>query len=208
MKTKTSKTVIWFRSLVLLPLLAILIYSFSSKNYIEYEHSKNEITTQKKASAEQIAEYNKLAKKYNSQSEDNRVFKLKDINRLEYLYSLMSKTQKANAEPFPNFPPPPPAPAPKINKGENPNPPEPPAPPKVKKGEALDIPPPPPPEPKSPLDYVIEMAKKGATFYYNGKKVSSDKAIDLMKNNKSLNISSNTKDGVSIIKIQTEPIRY
>ncbi len=130
-----------------------------------------------------------ILKKYNKQPEDKRIIKLKDVKRLEYLYGLMSEKQKTKAEPFPNCPPPPPAP------------------PIVKKGEVSDIPPPPaPPKPKSPIDHVIHMAKKGATFYYNGKKVSSDKAIELLKNNKDLNISSKTNDGVSVVKIQTEPI--
>ena len=108
------------------------------------------------------------------------------------------------------MPPPPPAP-PKIKKGEDSNIPLPPPSPTpiVKKGEVSDIPTPPsPPEPQSPLDHVIEMAKKGATFYYNDKKVSSDKAIDLLKNNEDLNISSKKKDGVYVVKIQTEPIRF
>ena len=37
MKTKTSKRNFWFRSLIILPLLAILIYSFSSREIIEKE---------------------------------------------------------------------------------------------------------------------------------------------------------------------------
>ena len=37
MKTQTSKTLIWFRSLIILPLLAILIFSFSEKVKIEKE---------------------------------------------------------------------------------------------------------------------------------------------------------------------------
>jgi hypothetical protein len=268
MKTKTSKTALWLRSLILLPLLVITLYSFSEKIIIEKE-IKSSIVIQQKATPEQIAEYNKLAKKYNAQPENQRIIKLKDINRLEYLYNLMSKTQKANAESFPNCPPPPPPPPVQIvdtNKasgeflkikaefdkkgneyGKSVNrylkekkgnitelgnlyteviqlykkytvlaekenllvpPPPPPAPPMVKKSEISDIPPPPPPEPKAPLDHVIEMAKKGAAFYYNDEKISSDKAIDLMKNNKDLNISSKTINGKSIVKIQTEPIRF
>ena len=38
--------------------------------------------------------------------------KLKDVNKLTYIYSLMSAKQKAVAEPFPNFPEPPKPPAP------------------------------------------------------------------------------------------------
>jgi hypothetical protein len=63
--------------------------------------------SQKKATPEQLAEYNKLAKKYNEQPKDKRVIRLKDIERLEYLYKIMSDEQKKNAEPFPDCPPPP-----------------------------------------------------------------------------------------------------
>jgi hypothetical protein len=54
-----------------------------------------------------------------------------------------------------------------------------------------DVPPPPaPPAPKSPLDHVMEMAKKGAAFYYEGKSISSDEALQILKKNKELNIST------------------
>ena len=49
---------------------------------------------------------------------------------------------------------------------------------------------PPPPPPKNHLDQVIKMAKKGAKFYYEGKSINSDKAIELLKKNKKLNIHS------------------
>lgn len=69
------------------------------------------------------------------------------------------------------------------------------------------IPPPPaPPTPPSPLDYIIDAAKKGATFMYEGEKVSSDKAIDLLKNNKELNIESRNKNGMQIVRITKEPV--
>lgn len=38
MKTKTSKPTLWLRSFIILPLLAILIYSFSSRDIIKKEH--------------------------------------------------------------------------------------------------------------------------------------------------------------------------
>ncbi|MBB3124024.1 beta-lactamase regulating signal transducer with metallopeptidase domain [Mesoflavibacter sabulilitoris] len=64
-----------------------------------------------------------------------------------------------------------------------------------------------PPKPKSPLNTVVEMAKKGATFYYNNEKITSDKAIKLLKENKNLNISSNTNNGVSVVHISDKPIK-
>ncbi|MCP4051557.1 MAG: M56 family metallopeptidase [Mesoflavibacter sp.] len=66
--------------------------------------------------------------------------------------------------------------------------------------------PPKPPKPKSPLNTVVEMAKKGATFYYNNEKITSDKAIKLLKENKNLNISSNTNNGVSNVHISDSAI--
>ena len=81
---------------------------------------------QQKASKEQIAEYNKLSKHYNSQPIDKRIYKQRDIERLKYLYELMSAAQKKNVEPFPNIAPPPPPPAPKAKKADVPPPPLPP----------------------------------------------------------------------------------
>ena len=115
MKTHTSKKAIWLRSILILPLIALLLFSFS--NHI--------ITTQEKATPEQIAEYNTLAKKYNEQlnSNSNINIKFKDVKRLKYIYGLMTEVQKSKAEEFPNFPPPPPAPeaskARKVNESGN-----------------------------------------------------------------------------------------
>ena len=46
------------------------------------------------------------------------------------------------------------------------------------------------------MDHIIDMAKKNAVFYLEGKKVSSDRAIEALKNNRSLNVRTknvNTK---------------
>lgn len=64
-----------------------------------------------------------------------------------------------------------------------------------------------PPAPKSPLDHVIEMAKKDATFYFEGKKISSDKAIEIIKNNNEINIhSTGSKSKRPEVKLTTAPI--
>tara|TARA_R110000868_G_scaffold720_6_gene5302 strand:+ start:21246 stop:22640 length:1395 start_codon:yes stop_codon:yes gene_type:complete len=210
MKTNTSKQKIWILSILLLPLITLTLYGFSNKEIIAKEKIQvvlNELkqNIQEEASSEELAEYNKLAKQYNAQPEENRVVKLKDLKRLEYIFNKMSKKQKANAEPFPNCPPPPPAP--KVLKGKElpPPPPIPPhATPEQKKKMQMTIedynnkvppPPPAPPAPKSPLDHVIEMAKKDAVFFYEGKPISSDEAINYLKKNNQLNIS--TKDSKS-----------
>lgn len=154
---------------------------------------------QKNASTKQVSQYNALAKKYNKMLGKNgnvRILK-SDVDQMTYIYGIMSDKQKESAQPFPDFPEPPPAP----------EAPEEPKAPKVLKEEKGNIPlPPPPPAPKSPLDFVVEMAKKGATFMYEGDNISSDKAIDLMKNNKELNIDSRTKNGEQVIKITKDPI--
>ncbi|MCI2228970.1 M56 family metallopeptidase [Polaribacter sp. MSW13] len=66
---------------------------------------------------------------------------------------------------------------------------------------------PPPPPPISPLDHVIKMAKKDAIFYFENKEITSDKAIELLKKNKHLNIDTRSK-GLKkpIVKISKNPI--
>lgn len=162
MKTTSSKTSIWLRGLVLLPMLAFLIFSFSTKKIIEKETKvQSEITnkTQQKASPKELAEYNKLAKKYNAQPENMRVVKLDDLERMEYIYKKMTMEQKATAEPFPNCPPPPPAP---------------PKSPEMK--TAHDLPPPPPipvnasPEERVKYQKTIDAYNNGdASYTYKNK---------------------------------------
>ncbi|WCO01331.1 M56 family metallopeptidase [Psychroserpens ponticola] len=191
MKTKTSRTSVWLRTLLILPLIALTLYGFSEKvevekeaplqephvesldlylnddnellkdnevitfemieNYfnennnleiaIKYNLNNKSISSQtlilklreigvkkitvcsskeivpnsakknnQKATQEQIDEYNRLAKHYNSQPKNKRIIKRKDLERLETLYGLMSDEQKSNALSFPECPPPPPPP--------------------------------------------------------------------------------------------------
>jgi hypothetical protein len=78
----------------------------------------------------------------------------------------------------------------------------------VKKGENSNIPPPPPAPSASPLDHVIDMAKKGATFYYEDEEISSDKAIEVLKKNKNLNIDSKGFNSTKpIVLISKKPIK-
>lgn len=206
----------------------------------------------------QLQEYNALARRYNTMidEEDNIRIKMSDVKRLEYLHGLMSEEQKANAEPFPDFPEPPPPPAApgemeeemiemeremkhyeaemekqeiemerlevekekqgivveqreqEMERREIEREAKAPKPPRVKKGAKSNIPPPPaPPEPESPLDHVIRMAKKGAVFYLEGKKISSDRAIEIVKNNDEINIQINgSKSKRPKVKISTSPI--
>jgi beta-lactamase regulating signal transducer with metallopeptidase domain len=96
MKKQKSKRKIAVRGILLIPIFAILLLSFSTA------------IQEPKATPKQIKEYNTLAKQYNAQPQSQKIVKLKEVNRLNYLYKLMSPEQKANAEQFPEFPPMPP----------------------------------------------------------------------------------------------------
>ncbi|CAM3270352.1 M56 family metallopeptidase [Aequorivita lipolytica] len=198
MKTHTSKRAIWFRSLLLLPLLSLLIYGFSTKEVVERELTKKEVQSkivQQKATNAEIDEYNKLAKKYNIVNIEKRIIKKNDLERLEIIYNKMTDDQKVNAEPFPkNIPPPPPAP-------------------KVMKGEKSDIPPPPipptPPKSSSPVKTNIDQNKPldKAVYYYNDMVIAPEKANDLLKKNDKLRIYiTKTENGNGTVTLSETPI--
>ncbi|WP_458628613.1 hypothetical protein [Winogradskyella sp. PC D3.3] len=68
-------------------------------------------------------------------------------------------------------------------------------------------PPPPPAAPESTLDFVIKMAKTNAKFFSEGKSISSDKAIDLVKKHPKLNINAQKTDTEHpLIYISKKPI--
>ncbi len=92
--------------------------------------SINNKEKQKLATKKQVAEYNALAKKYNTMLSKSKSIqiRMKDVERLQYIYGLMSDKQKKKAEAFPDFPEPPPMP----NAPEAPEPPQPPNYPEMK----------------------------------------------------------------------------
>ena len=233
MKSHTSNTVKWVKGLIILPVLAVLIYSFSSTKevfkpvepdvilsktpeglllddskqvsaytIVHSESPENNLieSRQNGASKEQIAEYNKLAKHYNSQKGSNYTIKLSDIKRIKYLYNLMTEEQKTNAEPLPTFPPPPPPPTQSMTKSEEQdyknqiN--------KSKKGESytyqyqnndgkivkvivdendLSIPPPPPPVPADASPEQKAKYKKISNEYYKKYKVENGKISERLQ---------------------------
>ena len=163
MKTETSKKRSFLRTALLLPLLALLLFGFSSREIAITETKNSSITAkqenQKKATPAQVKEYNALAKKYNTSKKEGMMVVKKDIARLSYLFGLMSSKQRKSAESFPSFPPQPKAPKPlKVLKGVNDQDPNiPPPPPKNSKPVKVikgvndtdpNIPPPPPKAPK------------------------------------------------------------
>jgi len=249
MKKHTSKRALVLRSILVLPLLAMLLYGFSEKEIVpilpvsEEIPSELSLTIQDNATREEMTEYNTLAKKYNAMSQGNMRILSKEVVRLTYIYNKMSDKQRKDAEPFPNFPPQPEAPkdpktlkAPKVIKGINDMddniPPPPPAPKVIKGINDMDdnIPPPPParveivsdpgnksnipllppspPTPEEPLDHVIRMAKQNAAFFYEDQRITSDKAIDLLKKNNNLNIQTTMFDKSNpIVKISKHGIK-
>ncbi len=265
------------------------------------------IINETSANDDQIKEYNRLAKKYNEMNPNRMRIEKRDLDRMEYIYNLMTETQKAKAETYPDIQPPPPPPTvpnPAISFSgqtiiyEDSNIQVTPDPLEFngeeviveespnqnqdyqtgfkiiagkphfyvtvnnntkyynRKGFEIDsngvvvsktqvnssdvvpgqyiskvyqddkvvaefknkrpgygddlripTPPPPPPKPKDPMDHLVEMAKKNADFYLDGKSVISDQALDALKNNKKLNIE--TKDGNSAkpkVYITTAPV--
>ena len=219
MKKQISKQLRIIKSIVVVSIVVLLL-GFRQNQVIidpteQHENTKkygsSNNTYQKGATKEQMKEYNLLAKKYNAMlSKKHFTIQMKDVERLKQLYSLMSKEQKADAEPFPNFPEPPPVPTNPEEVKHKPNgriitpdtkkfyaggkdsissagfrsPPE-----------VYEVTPPQPPVPPNPLDHIIAMAKQGATFYYKGRKINSNKAIALIKKKPDLSVSSESKNG-------------
>ena len=121
MKTTSSKQSLRIRGLIILPLLAVLIFSFSNSKVIERVPNTEQkelhsstvyLPKQKKATKKQLKEYNDLAKTIESQINSKGIIKLEEVKRIKYLYSLMSPEQKKENHAFPNYskllPPPPP----------------------------------------------------------------------------------------------------
>lgn len=205
MTKQSSQTKVWLKKLAVIPLLLGFILLFAKRveaknansildfkvNELNLEQSKDTIPSNiaiknEKTSATkvEIREYKKLLAK----GKKNDIFKQKDVLKMQYLYKVMSEKQKNSVENVYNLIPPPPI------EGKQ-------------KENNFKIPPPPPPI--STLDYVIKMAKKDATFYYENEEIISDKAIELIKRNKHLNIdagSINLKNPV--VRISKKAITF
>ena len=209
MKTQTSRRTVVLRSLLLLPLFSLLLLSFSSKETIVRTPNESAIDFQEGVPKKLVAEYNKLAQKYHDQLKSGNIFvKKEELERMEAIYKLMSPKQRKNAVAFPIHLPPPPeggrtwtSAAPKA-----PKPPK--APKRVKRvapESAHRLPPPPPPP--TPLEGINNMAKKGATFFYNGKKITANEARQIAKKNKSINVwMKRSTNGKPSVELSDNPI--
>ncbi|CAZ96441.1 M56 family metallopeptidase [Zobellia galactanivorans] len=221
-----------------------LIYGKMSKKQRNeaqpFPECQNNQTHNNGACAEEIAEYNALAKKYNkmlTKGKNIRILKT-DVDRMAYLYAEMTTKQRASAQPFPELPEPPSPPAPPeetfimpVNKTEvaafekrieeiienqeiydevsmiehlnlhtgniTPN---------LVPNTFIQAPPN-PPEPPSPLEHVRTLADKNAVFYLDEKEISYTKAIQLLEENKSINIDLRYgTDGRPKVKLSLNPI--
>lgn len=110
MTKQSSQLKMLFKKIAIIPMAIALLFVFANRveaKEIEVNSvNKSEIIYQEKVTPKMILEYNALAKKYNSNPET--IFKKEEVERLKYIYSLMSEKQKETAESFPNIPPPPP----------------------------------------------------------------------------------------------------
>ena len=100
MKTQTSKKAIWLRSLLLLPLIALLLYGFSSTKILEKvvtpETIKSSIQKDSLigASENMMQEYRNYID--NLGKSDNIIIKQTEYNRIEAIYELMTDKQQAS----------------------------------------------------------------------------------------------------------------
>lgn len=108
MKTPNSRAAILVKKLALIPILAGLVFLFADRVEAQTKKKKPEVVeiAIKKATDVQMKEYNTLVNKALSK----QIFKKKDYKRLRYLYSLMSKKQKATVKNVKDVIPPPPPP--------------------------------------------------------------------------------------------------
>jgi hypothetical protein len=121
MKTQNSKSTILWKKVAIVPLLAGLFFLFADR--VEAQRTKvkddiakklNEINkrnlnltyldTTPKATEAQMKEYNTLL----NSGEKNNIYKLKDVKRMQHIYSIMSESQKTSVKHIDSIIPPPP----------------------------------------------------------------------------------------------------
>ncbi|MGJ8548057.1 M56 family metallopeptidase [Winogradskyella wichelsiae] len=109
MKTQTSKTRVWLSTLLVLPIIAILFYSFAERvEVIQEKLQNNHEFIQQNITEEQIEAYNAWAKKIHSESKilSKNARWFPPINKQNYgkfsaIYKRMSTEQKKQAVEYP-----------------------------------------------------------------------------------------------------------
>tara|TARA_R110002051_G_scaffold183039_3_gene252624 strand:+ start:98385 stop:101987 length:3603 start_codon:yes stop_codon:yes gene_type:complete len=105
MKTQTSKTRIWLSSLLLLPIIAILFYSFAAREYVEIDpisspeiSQNNNVQINEGASEAMIQEYRDFIAKL----KDTNVIIGEKYERAKIIYDeLMSEMQRNSVDKYP-----------------------------------------------------------------------------------------------------------
>ena len=105
MKSKTSKQSFWIRSLFIFPILAILIYSFSSTKQVEKEIAQDVLfeeqpTNKIEATKAMMEEYETFI----SKTKDTRQVRGEQYKRAVAIYNLMSIEQKQSVEKYVELP--------------------------------------------------------------------------------------------------------
>ena len=233
MRKQTSKKAKLIRIFLILPLVSLLLWSFSETQYVPrlsntpifptddiqrgiyIKINKGQITVNgKKVALNDFAEtLNSMTKgweetDYTAYRPDIQIWNTSEA-RLDEIDKAFKKTHLSKANGGMSIIPP--------------EPPVPPAPPTPEKPEEDELEegkeeeerlesgsftsPPPPPEPMNPINHIISMAKKGADFYFENRKISSDKAIDLLQKQKNLNIETKRKSSSKPqVRISKNPI--
>ncbi len=148
---------------------------------------------QKGASRAQMKEYNALAKRYNAMTKEAFHIKRKEVERMQYIYDLMSEKQRADAEPFPEILEPPMPPEPPTPGFTNPETPEPPTFPAPITAE-------------NQIGHIKEVAQKGAIFYLEGERTSVAKIIEILEKEGPMNIMTrHTGDSDFVVRVSSDP---
>ena len=102
MKKEPSLKAVLVRTFIFLPLLAILLYSFSAREAVLLDQGSATQVLQEKATPEMVAEYNSWAKAIKEDKGEKAVTKAK-LDRMRYIYKLMTPQQKKDSESFPDI---------------------------------------------------------------------------------------------------------
>lgn len=102
MKTQTSKRITLLKSIIIMPLLAILIYSFSNEVTVEKTKNSEEIAFQNTqpnegATESMMKEYNDFIAEYEA---TKRIYKDK-LRRVAAIYDIMTDKQRASVTKYP-----------------------------------------------------------------------------------------------------------
>lgn len=101
MKKQPSQKAILGRTFIFLPLLAILLYSFSDRETVLIDTiTPDSEMIQEKATPEMVAEYNAWAKAMKAETGEKEITKEK-LDRMRHIYRLMTPEQRKAAEEFP-----------------------------------------------------------------------------------------------------------